>query len=115
MHAYHPGCGCAQCCRAERSEERRDEYIAARVAEYADDEDTLRARYGGEFGQRCLLARRLAEVGVPMMLALMPLLARSVTASTAKPSGVVPNGAREASAGSASGSAAQSTTSFRTC
>ena len=43
MHAYHPGCGCAQCCRTERSEERRDEYIDARVAEYADDEATLRA------------------------------------------------------------------------
>jgi hypothetical protein len=30
-----------------------------------DEEDTgLRARYGGEFGQRCLLARRLVERGV---------------------------------------------------
>lgn len=43
MHAFNPGCGCAQCCRAERSEERRDEYIAARVEEYADDPDSLRA------------------------------------------------------------------------
>jgi hypothetical protein len=29
-----------------------------------DESDTLRNRYGGEFGQRCLLARRLVEAGV---------------------------------------------------
>ena len=29
-----------------------------------DESDTLRNRYGGEFGQRCLLARRLIEGGV---------------------------------------------------
>ena len=26
--------------------------------------DSLRNRYGGEFGQRCLLARRLVQAGV---------------------------------------------------
>jgi hypothetical protein len=29
-----------------------------------DESDALRARYGGEFGQRCLLARRLVQAGV---------------------------------------------------
>jgi hypothetical protein len=35
-----------------------------KVFQLASEPDTLRNRYGGEFGQRCLLARRLCESGV---------------------------------------------------
>ncbi len=35
-----------------------------RVFNLAEEKAELRAQYGGEFGQRCLLARRLAEHGV---------------------------------------------------
>ena len=35
-----------------------------RVFGLDDEPETLRASYGGEFGQRCLLARRLIEAGV---------------------------------------------------
>jgi len=42
-HAFHPHCGCAQCDRVERSDERRAEFIRARVAELSDDEASLRA------------------------------------------------------------------------
>jgi uncharacterized protein (DUF1501 family) len=40
---------------------------AARAFNLADEPDAARDRYGAtEFGRRCLLARRLAEAGVPM-------------------------------------------------
>jgi hypothetical protein len=35
-----------------------------KVFRLADESPSLRASYGGEFGQRCLLARRLVESGV---------------------------------------------------
>ena len=39
-----------------------------RAFDLASEPDSVRARYGKtEFGQRCLLARRLAEAGVPMI------------------------------------------------
>ena len=35
-----------------------------RVFDLATESDALRAAYGTEFGQRCLLSRRLVESGV---------------------------------------------------
>ena len=42
-HPYHSHCGCAQCCRTERHEERREELIAARIEQMSDDPASLRA------------------------------------------------------------------------
>ena len=39
----------------------------AGVFDLSSENDALRAAYGSEFGQRCLLARRLVEAGVPFV------------------------------------------------
>ena len=32
-HNYHPGCGCADCCRTQAADERRDEWIDSLLAD----------------------------------------------------------------------------------
>jgi hypothetical protein len=49
---------------ASREADRLSGPAFARVFHLADEPSGRRAEYGGEFGQRCLLARRLVEAGV---------------------------------------------------
>lgn len=69
--------GLLQSFRSEATDQRIAQYAAAaesgyrlmgpdfmQVFDLKSEPDSLREKYGGEFGQRCLLARRLSESGV---------------------------------------------------
>ncbi|MDB5351505.1 MAG: hypothetical protein JWN86_2752 [Planctomycetota bacterium] len=65
FHSGHPGeAAVADYVAASREAARLSGPAFRRVFRLADESPARRAGYGGEFGQRCLLARRLVESGV---------------------------------------------------